>query len=84
MEKAHGDPSYTQTEFDEIIFEGQLPEVVDLPKLDDDLAERLSDLVDTRLAKVLVTQFIEAMSRPFEETDWRKELFGIETRMAAS
>jgi hypothetical protein len=75
LEKAHDDPSYTEQEFDQIIFEGSLPESVDVP-IDAATAERLTDFVDENLSDFLKERLGQAMRTRNEPAgDWRKLYF---------
>ncbi len=75
LNKAHDDPAYTQAQHDQIIFESSLPDEIDIPLLDEESAEKLTDLVDERLAKETLKRMLQAVKTPAKNTNWRERYF---------
>lgn len=77
---AHEDGSYTEKEIEheETIHESQIADTIELPEMDNDIGERLIDLVDNRLACELIARLDLARKTPQRGSDWRS-LFESET-----
>ena len=75
VDVAHDDLTYKRSEHGEVIFSSFRPEAVELTKLDDRVAEDLSDLVDMRLNVDLRKRLALAVGRPAAGEDWRKIYF---------
>jgi hypothetical protein len=71
IRRAHEDDSYTDNEHDELIHESTLDSLVNLPNIDAELAERLSDIVDERLTTALTNRFKKAMNAEPRHLDWQ-------------
>lgn len=72
------DPTYAQSDFDQVIFQSALPAMVGIPGLDAQTAERLTDLVDERLNTALKDQFLRTLKAASARKDvvpWRKAYF---------
>jgi uncharacterized protein YwgA len=80
--KAHDDTSYTKSKHGDIILESFDSECVTFERLDDEVAENLSDLVDVRLQTGLLKRLSASVEKPIKSEDWRHIYFG-ERRDAA-
>ena len=72
---AHDDPSYTYSQKGEVIFSSFKPSLVEFEGMNDDLAERLSDLVDVELQQAIKNRVAAAVERPINNEDWRTLYF---------
>ena len=75
VERAHDDPTYKRSGYGKVIFSSFSAGFVDIPDLDPDIAEDLSDLVDVRLWRGLEKRLAEAVKRPARREDWRSIYF---------
>ena len=80
IRKAHEEPSYRNAERGEVIFASFDADQVEFPDLDDQVAERLSDLVDARFQRGLMKRLRRAAERPARGEDWRHIYFGERPR----
>jgi hypothetical protein len=74
IEKAHDDNSLTSSQRDEIICKSTLTDSVEISGINAKWAERLSDLVDARLHRILVERFEQTGKSQQTHANWR-ELF---------
>ena len=75
IEKAHDDPSYTESEYGKQIFECKMPDRVEFSGLSGESAEDLTDLVDGRLQAELSSRLSYASEKQVVAEDWRKKYF---------
>lgn len=73
--EAQDDPAYRQFRHGEIIAASSLPKHVELSELDDQEAEFLADLVDSRLAGTLKTRLRTAAKTHARREDWKSIYF---------
>ena len=76
LRKANDDSSYTVSHHDEVIFGKLSIGGSALDNLSDVEAERLSDLVDPKLSKMLRDKVFAAIKTQAANVDWRKRYFG--------
>jgi hypothetical protein len=72
LKKAHDDPSYTESQHDQVIFKSALADRIAVPGLDEETAEKWTDLVDPRLWTFLLDRMQNAAKAKVKATDWRQ------------
>ena len=75
IQRAHDDLTFKASRCGEVVFSSFDYEQLELSGLDDEIAESLSDLVDSRLQHGLAKRLAAAVQRPQEREDWRSIYF---------
>jgi hypothetical protein len=76
LKKAHGDATFTKTIHDDVIFDSNIKEMIDIPELSDETAKELADLVDEKLGATLRKRIFAAVKVAAGSEDWRSLYFG--------
>ncbi|HEV3004506.1 MAG TPA: hypothetical protein VGX78_08585 [Pirellulales bacterium] len=76
---AHQDSTHASVNHGDTIFWSFSAKEVEFDELDEDVAERLSDLVDVRFHEALRKRVAQAAGRPRKHEDWRRIYFGEKT-----